>query len=190
MSLQIHRQCRTSHKSGQGTNRENSGENLPALPCKTSRAVGAKRSPAPTEGRVWSPHKRAPQNGCETKQRRERIRQFMFAAALQTKHKNVPTLLDDVSSKLTRCLIGHFTTLYLTLRGSVRTTDAMFHEIFFGKETHSEQKSWKSFRISSKKGTTTKATAGKSSKMLRLNPKDVTSEPKLLHFSSLVFIFH
>ena len=76
--------------------------------------------PAPTEGRVWSPHKHAPQNGCETTQGRERIRQFMFAAALRTKHKNFPTLLDDVSSKLTRCLVGHFTALYLTVRGSVR----------------------------------------------------------------------
>ena len=41
--------------------------------------------------------KHAPQNGCGTTQGRERIRQFMFAA-LRTKHKNFPTLLDDVSS--------------------------------------------------------------------------------------------
>ena len=48
-------------------------------------------------------------------QGRERIRQLMFAAVLRTKHKKL-----SQSSKLTRCLIGHITTLYLTVRGSVR----------------------------------------------------------------------
>ena len=38
----------------------------------------------------------------------------MFASALRTKPKNFPTLLDDVSSKLTRCLLGHFMTMYFT----------------------------------------------------------------------------
>ena len=71
------------------------GENLPALPCKTSGAVGAKRKTTPllrssTDRRTClSPHKHAPQNGCETTHRRERIRQFMFAAALRTKHKSL-----------------------------------------------------------------------------------------------------
>ena len=53
-----------SQKTCQGTNRENLGENPPALPCKTSGAFGAKRrkqpryaAPAPTERRVWSPNK-------------------------------------------------------------------------------------------------------------------------------------
>ena len=47
VSLQIHRQSCTSHKSGQGTNREKNGEHLPALPRKTSGAVGAKRKTTP-----------------------------------------------------------------------------------------------------------------------------------------------
>ena len=36
-----------SQKTGQGTSRENQGENLPALPCNTSGAVGAKRKTTP-----------------------------------------------------------------------------------------------------------------------------------------------
>ena len=61
------------------------------------------------------------ENGCET-QGRERIRQLIhvrcrFADEAQ---KNFLTLLDDVPSELPRYLIGHFTTLYLTMRGSMR----------------------------------------------------------------------
>ena len=54
----------------------------------------------------------------------------MFAAALWTKHKNFPTLWDDVSSKLTR--YSHWT-LYDNVSHSVRfsaqrETDTMFHD--------------------------------------------------------------
>ena len=96
-------------------------------PAKTPGTVGRKQNhPAVlaehTDRRtclVSSQHMPAPQNGCETTQGRERIRQFVFAAALRTEHKNFLTLLDDVPSKLTGYLIGHFKTLYLTVCGSV-----------------------------------------------------------------------
>ena len=121
-----------SHKSqvGSGNQQRKPGRKSACTALQnfwSSRREKENNHAAPAQHRqkdvFWSPHKHAPQNGCETTQGRERIRQFMFAAALRTKHKNFPTLLDDVSSKLTRYLIGHFTTLYLTVRGSVRNVN-------------------------------------------------------------------
>ena len=62
--------------------------------CTVSGTEGIKRNhlavPAPAHRQkdVFGLHtKHSPQNGCATRQGRERIRQFMFAAALRTKHK-------------------------------------------------------------------------------------------------------
>ena len=101
MSLQIHRQCCASHKQVRKPTEKNKEKNLLAPPCKTSGAVGGNKEnipAAPLQHRqkdVFGLHtKHAPQNGCETTQGRGRIRQFMYAAALRTKHKHFPTLLD------------------------------------------------------------------------------------------------
>ena len=62
-------------------NTENICLHCPAtLPVQSGQKKNKTAAPAqhPTEGRVSSPHKQAPQNGCETTHRRERIRQFMI----------------------------------------------------------------------------------------------------------------
>ena len=73
--------------------------------------------------------KHAPQNGCKTTQGRERIRQFMFAAALRTKCKNFPKLLDGESSNGLAVPLN--TSRHCSSQCAVQcatTTDAMLHE--------------------------------------------------------------
>ena len=96
---------RESQKQVREPTEKKQGDNLPALPCKTSGAVGAKRKTTPLRRsntdkrtRLVSTQNTHLKTGARQRMDVERIRQFMFAAALRTKHKNFPTLLDDVSS--------------------------------------------------------------------------------------------